>query len=84
MRQATIRDDRREVAAIDPGSSDALPHDEMLFEAIWQALKTNNADQIRLMLVNTTLHPERLWVSETLARGLQDRQEIEVIGEPSR
>jgi hypothetical protein len=59
-----------------------LPDDEALFEAVWQALKPERLGEVRLLIVNNTLHLEEMWVSEALIEEMEDREEIEVVGEP--
>jgi hypothetical protein len=59
-----------------------LPTDEALFEAVWQALKPERLGEVRLLIVNNTLHLEELWISEALLEEVEDREEIEVVGEP--
>ena len=59
-----------------------LPTDEALFEAVWQALKPERLGEVRLLIVNNTLHLEEMWISETLLEMVEDREEIEVVGEP--
>ena len=59
-----------------------LPTDEALFEAVWQALKPERLSEVRLLIVNNTLHLEEMWISETLLEAVEDREEIEVVGEP--
>src|SRR5919202_6745499 len=59
-----------------------LPTDEALFEAVWQALKPERLGEVRLLIVNNTLHLEEMWISEILLEAVEDREEIEVVGEP--
>src|ERR671933_861013 len=59
-----------------------LPNDEALFEAVWQALKPERLSEVRLLIVNNTLHLEEMWISEALLEAVEDREEIEVVGEP--
>lgn len=58
-----------------------LPNDEGLLRAIWEALKPERDEEVRLMVVENTLRLERLWVSESLVGELKDRQEVEVVEE---
>lgn len=58
----------------------SLPDDKALFEAVWKALKPERLDQVRLTIINNTLHLEELWVSENLLHELDD--EVEIVGEP--
>jgi hypothetical protein len=55
-----------------------LEHDEALFEAVWKALKPERLSEVRMLVVENTLHLEEAWVSENLLGEL----EVEVIGEP--
>ena len=59
-----------------------LPDDRRVFEAIWKALKPERDVDVKLMVVNNTLHLSRLWVSERLVGELREREAIEVVGEP--
>jgi hypothetical protein len=59
-----------------------LPDDRSVFEAIWTALKPEYDAEVRLVVVDNTLHLDRLWVSESLIGELERRQGVEVIGEP--
>lgn len=59
-----------------------LPDDRSLFEAVWKALKPARDADVRLMVVDNTLRLGRLWVSERLVGKLEDRQGVEVAGEP--
>lgn len=59
-----------------------LPTDEALFEAAWRALKPESISEVRLLIVNNTLHLEELWVAEALLKEVSDREGIEVVGEP--
>jgi hypothetical protein len=58
-----------------------LPDDRRVFEAIWKALKPERDVDVKLMVVNNTLHLSRLWVSERLVGELREREGIEVVGE---
>jgi hypothetical protein len=59
-----------------------LPDDKALFEAVWQALKPENISEVRLLIVNNTLHLEEMWVSEALLEEVEDQKDIEVAGQP--
>jgi len=59
-----------------------LPTDEALFEAVWRALKPESISEVRLLIVDNTLHLEELWVAEALLEEVSDREGIEVVGEP--
>ena len=59
-----------------------LPTDEALFEAVWRALKPESISEVRLLIVNNTLHLEELWVAEALLKEVSDREGIEAVGEP--
>lgn len=58
-----------------------LPGDEALFTAVWQALKPERLDRVRVAVIDDTLHLERLWLSENLLGDLED-EGIEPVGEP--
>ncbi len=58
-----------------------LPTDEALFEAVWRALKPESISEVRLLIVDNTLHLEELWVAEALLEEVSDREGIEVVGE---
>jgi hypothetical protein len=57
-----------------------LPNDKVLLEAVWKALKPERLDQVRMAVINNTLHLEELWISENLVHELD--VDAEVIGEP--
>lgn len=59
-----------------------LPDDRSVIESIWKALKPADGSDVRLMVVDNTLHLSRLWVSESLVGELEERENIEIIGEP--
>ena len=58
-----------------------LPTDEALFEAVWRALKPESMGEVRMLVIDNTLHLEELWISEPLLEEISDREEIEVVGE---
>jgi hypothetical protein len=58
-----------------------LPDDEALFAAVWQALKPECLDQVRVAIIEDTLHLERLWLSENLVGELENGK-VETVGEP--
>jgi hypothetical protein len=58
-----------------------LPDDQGVFGAIWKALKPERDTDVRLMVVDNTLHLSRLWVSEKLVGELEEREGVEVLGE---
>lgn len=57
-----------------------LEDDEALFEAVWKALKPERLSEVRMLVVENTLHLEEAWVSENLLDDL--REDAEVVGEP--
>jgi hypothetical protein len=57
-----------------------LPDDEALFEAVWKALKPERLNQVRVAIVNNTLHLTELWISTNLLEELEE--DVEVIGTP--
>jgi hypothetical protein len=59
-----------------------LPTDEALFQAVWRALKPESISEVRLLIVDNTLHLEELWVAEALLEEVSGREGIEVVGEP--
>jgi hypothetical protein len=58
-----------------------LPDDQGVFGAIWKALKPERDTDVRLMVVDNTLHLSRLWVSEKLVGELEEREGVEMVGE---
>jgi hypothetical protein len=58
-----------------------LPNDESLFDAVWKALKPERLDQVRMMVIDNTLHLEEAWISENLVDELKGQTKIEVSGE---
>jgi hypothetical protein len=59
-----------------------LPDDEDLFEAVWKALKPESLAEVRVAVVDNTLHLGELWVSEALVEEVEGRDGAEVVGEP--
>ena len=59
-----------------------LADDEALFEAAWRALKPERINEVRLLIVENTLHLEELWLSEVLLEEVEAREDIEAVGEP--
>lgn len=59
-----------------------LPDDRSVFEAIWKALKPEDAADVRLMVTGNTLHLSRLWASESLVGELEASEGVEIVGEP--
>jgi Lactate racemase N-terminal domain len=57
----------------------ALPSEEALFAAVWQALKPERLDQVRVAVVDDTLHLEQLWLSENLLGELENGK-VETVG----
>lgn len=58
-----------------------LPDDKALFAAVWQALKPECLDQVRVAIIKDTLHLEQLWLSENLVGELENGK-VETVGEP--
>lgn len=58
-----------------------FPDDRALFEAVWKVLKPEGAEQVRLAVIDNTLHLGELWLSENLVSELE-AGEAEVVGEP--
>ncbi len=52
-----------------------LPDDRSLFDAVWKALKPERLEQVRMAVVENTLHLEELWVSENLLNELDGNTE---------
>jgi hypothetical protein len=59
-----------------------LADDEALFEAAWRALKPERINEVRLLIVENTLHLEELWLSEVLLEEVEAREDVEAVGEP--
>ena len=57
-----------------------LPDEEALFAAVWQALKPERLDQVRVAVVDDTLHLEQLWLSENLLGELENGK-VETVGD---
>src|SRR5215204_1223963 len=57
-----------------------LPGEEALFAAVWQALKPERLDQVRVAVVHNTLHLEQLWLSENLLGELENGK-VETVGD---
>lgn len=53
-----------------------LEDDEALFEAVWKALKPERLDEVRMVIIDDTLHLEEAWVSESLLDELEDGAEV--------
>jgi hypothetical protein len=58
-----------------------LSSDEALLDAVWKALKPERLDQVRMMVIDNTLHLEEIWISENLVDELESKTEIQVVGE---
>jgi hypothetical protein len=58
-----------------------LPDDRALFEAVWKALKPEKAEQVRVAVIDNTLHLGELWLSENLV-GELEAGKVDVVGEP--
>jgi hypothetical protein len=48
----------------------------------WRALKPEHINEVRLLIAENTLHLEELWVSETLLEEVEEREDVETLGEP--
>jgi hypothetical protein len=59
-----------------------LADEKALFEAVWRALKPEHPEQVRMVVIDNTLHLEELWVSEALAQEIEEKEGVEVVGEP--
>jgi hypothetical protein len=59
-----------------------LADDKALFEAARQALKPEVINEVRLLIVENTLHLEELWLSEVLLEEVEAREDVEAVGEP--
>lgn len=59
-----------------------LDDDRALIDAVWQALKPKTDSEVRMMVIDNTLHLERLWVSESLVEEVSGLEGVEVAGEP--
>jgi hypothetical protein len=59
-----------------------LADDKALFEAARQALKPERINEVRLLIVENTLHLEELWLSEVLLEEVEAREDVEAVGEP--
>lgn len=60
-----------------------LDDDRALLDAVWQALKPKTDSEVRMMVIDNTLHLEWLWVSEALLEDISRREGVEVSGEPA-
>jgi hypothetical protein len=59
-----------------------LADDKALFEAARQALKPERINEVRLLIVENTLHLQELWLSEVLLEEVEAREDVEAVGEP--
>ena len=59
-----------------------LADDKALFEAARQALKPEVINEVRLLIVENTLHLQELWLSEVLLEEVEAREDVEAVGEP--
>lgn len=62
-----------------------FPHDRALIEGAFQAMKVTNGENVRLLIMNNTLHIDRLWVSDALyteltENGMIENKKIETVG----
>lgn len=60
-----------------------LDDDRALLDAVWQALKPKTDSEVRMMVIDNTLHLEWLWASEALLEDISRREGVEVSGEPA-
>lgn len=58
-----------------------LEDDRTLLDAVWKALKPLRDSEVRMMVIEDTLHLERLWVSEALLREVSALEDVDVAGE---
>lgn len=58
-----------------------LSDDARLFEAVWKALKPESAAEVRMAVVENTLHLGEMWVSEAVAEEAE-RRGAEIIAGP--
>src|SRR5918995_6990385 len=58
-----------------------LADDKALFEAARQALKPERSNEVRLLIVENTLHVQELWLSEVLLEEVEAREDVEAVGE---
>lgn len=59
-----------------------LEDDRALLNAVWQALKPLRDSEVRMMVIENTLHLERLWVSEPLVDEVSSLEGAELSGDP--
>ena len=59
-----------------------LADDKALFEAARQALKPERINEVRLLIVENTLHLQELCLSEVLLEEVEAREDVEAVGEP--
>jgi hypothetical protein len=57
-----------------------ISDDEALLDVVWRALKPERLDQVRMIVIDNTLHLEEVWISENLVDELESQTEIEVVG----
>jgi hypothetical protein len=58
-----------------------ISDDEALLDVVWRALKPERLDQVRMIVIDNTLHLEEVWISENLVDELESKTEIQVVGE---
>lgn len=58
-----------------------LPDDESVFEAVWKSLKPQSPGEVRMAVIENTLHLEELWISEAILGEAKERG-AEVVGGP--
>jgi hypothetical protein len=48
----------------------------------WRAFKPEHITEVRLLIAENSLHLEERWVSEILLEEVEDREDVETLGEP--
>lgn len=61
-----------------------LEDERGLLKAVWKALKPKHDAEVRMMVIENTLHLERLWVSESLLGEVSNLGGAEIAREPEQ
>jgi len=59
-----------------------FPNDETLFSGIGQVFKQEDLSQLRMVIMQNTLHIDQFWVSEAIYQELKGNPDVELLKEP--
>jgi len=59
-----------------------FPTDQALLEGAVKMLRTEDADQLRMIAIRNTLHIDKLWVTKAIYEEIKDQSHIKLLEEP--